>query len=121
MTDMFYHLPSKKKINNYTIAVLSLSVGILSFFAKYESQMVMYASRTISVLLFTVSIMAILGISFFKKTTLEKGQELLERLNAKIEMLTSLNEHSNDPEIFQLLNKIKEEYRKLKELLEIHN
>ena len=117
---MFDQLPPKKKINNYIIAILSLGIGILSLFAKYESPIVMYASRVITVLLFIVSIMAIIEISFFEKSALEKGQELLEKLNKEIEILTFLND-PNDPEKYQLLNSIKEKYRQLKELLEQDN
>ena len=120
MIAMFGQLPPKKKINNYIIAILSLGIGILSLFTKYESPIVMYVSRVITALLFFVNIMAILEISFFKKSTLEKGQELLEKLNEEIEILTFLND-PNDPEKYQLLNSIKEKYRQLKELLEQDN
>ena len=102
------------------IAILSLGIGILSLFAKYESPMIMYANRAIVALLFILSIMAILEISFFEKNTLEKGQELLDNLKEEIEVLTFLND-PNDPEKYQLLNNIKEKYRQLEDLLEQDN
>lgn len=120
MINVLYEPPVKKKINNYIIAILSLCIGFLLFYAKYESPMIMYVSRAISVSLFIISFWTILEISVLKKSNLEKAKELLERLNEEIEILTFLND-PNAPEKYQLLISIKEKYKQLKELLENDN
>ena len=118
MIALLYDLPSERKINNYIIAILSLGFEILSFFAKYESSIIMYASMALPSLLFILNFLAILEIPFFtKKSALEQGQELLDKIIEETEILTFLND-PNDPEKYQLLNSIQEKYRQLIRLLE---